>query len=55
MRGWIIIFGILGVAGTAYSFAGTQIPTPSILSMSGLFFFLFIAGLLTRAVGGRVW
>jgi hypothetical protein len=53
MRGWLIIFGGLGVAGALYSYAATPDATPSFLSLSGLCFFLLLAGLATSAVRGR--
>ena len=55
MRGWLMIFALLGLAGTAYSFTGTHVSAPSTLSLSGLFFVLLLAGVLSKAVGGRTW
>jgi len=55
MRGWLIIFAVMGLAGSAYSFSGPHVSTPSSLSLSGLFFLLLLTGLITRAVRGRAW
>jgi hypothetical protein len=54
MRGWLIIFGGLGIAGAAYSYTASPAATPSFLSLSGLCFLLFVAGLATSAVRDRV-
>jgi hypothetical protein len=55
MRGWLMIFAFLGLAGTAYSFTGTHVSVSPTLSLSGLFFALLVVGLVSKAVGGRTW
>jgi len=54
MRGWLIIFGGSGIAGSVYSYAATPAATPSLFSLSGLCFLLLLAGLATAAIRGRV-
>ena len=53
MRGWMMIFGGIGIPGTALSF--TDLLTPSMLALCVLFLFLFVIAATIKMVRRQAW
>ncbi len=54
MLGWMILFALMVLIGTVAMLAGTPAEASARLA-SSVFAFLFLVGLLTRAMRSRVW
>ena len=52
MFGWMMIFGMMMLLGFGMTLAN---PGTGWIVECAMFSFLFLAGLLTRLVGGRAW